>query len=230
MACSHDTLVRDTSADDVICRTCGLVLTEDQLPPEWDVPSGPCMTRHGLEDLLPGGVVRGIAEICSTMHLCDTVTVEALRLAHVSGLQRGLQPSVAACVYLACKNVRLYRTQHEFEVETKVSGKALGRAISRLLRTLKQSPEGGECVNEMLPRIVSRFASRDRGKISTAKIEQCMREIYRNRWQNVHSGRSVSINTVLAKCLLEALHRVSENTVTRETKGVIKTVCGVKTL
>ena len=167
---------------------------------------------------------------CSNMQLCDLVELEALRLAHLSGLGKGLLPSTVACVYLACKNVRLYRTQYEFEVASQVPKRALSRAISRLLRTVPGPIPEGDCVSEMLPRIVSRFAAGYPRKVSTTKMEQYMLEIYRNRWREVHSDRSISINTVLAKCLLEAVRRVGEPIVTKETKGLIKVVCGVKSL
>lgn len=227
MICPHTNLVRDTTADDVICRGCGLVLHDDQIPPEWDQDEGGSPKTAGGD--VPASVVRGIAASCSIMRLCGIIEREACRLAHLVGVKKRHEPTVAACVYLACQNTSLARTQHEFEAALNVPGKALGRAISRIRRSLPE-PHGKGDLRRMFPRIVSAFAMEwTGGPLSPRKLEDRMRAAYDAHWGSMYAARTISLNTALARSLQQGLRALGVQD-TRDTKSLVKRVCGVRTL
>ena len=227
MVCQHSILVRDATVDDVICELCGLVLRDDQIPGEWVAP--PFLTKD--TETLPPSVSRGISTICSEMRLCDAVREEAFRLARCIGMKRRHEPSLAACVYLACKNLRLCRMQHEFEAALNIPRKALGRAISRQLRAgLAGDLSGQDDMDRMLPRIVSTFTRQYPSPICPRKLESVMLATYRDHWGRMCDHRDMSVNSALAKSMLEAVQSIEGDRLHEETKALVKRICGVKTI
>ena len=227
MNCPHSTLVRDATVDDVICELCGLVLQNDQIPGEWVAPTSSMKDT----ETLPPSVSRGISKICSEMRLCDMVREEAFRLARCIQMKRRHEPSLAACVYLACKNLRLCRMQHEFEAALHIPRKALGRAISRQLRAgLAGDLSGQDDMGRMLPRIVSAFTRQYPSQICQRKLESVMLATYRDHWGRMRDHRDISMNSALAKCMFEAVQSIEGDRLHEETKALVKRICGVKTI
>lgn len=222
MKCPHTNLVRDTATDDVICTACGLVLRDDQIP-------GELFVEIPVDDTtLPPSVTRGISAMCSTMQLCNAVREEAFRMAKSTGLTRRHDPSLAACIYIACRNLQFHRTQHEFESALGIPRKALGRAISRQTRSGSMRDVVDD-VPRMLPRFVSTF-TRAHAEICPRALERGMLASYDVRWGKMCEHRQLSLNSAIAKSMLDTLQTIVGDRLSDDMKRDIKRICGVRTI
>src|SRR5207249_945869 len=121
--CSSEHLVRDYTRGELVCDSCGLVISESAIDegPEWaaySVEENDRLARTGA----PRSYVAGF--ICK----------KALEKGLVRG--RSIEAIVAAAVYAACRIDGVPRTLDELQQVTGVRKKTIGKAYGALLRTL----------------------------------------------------------------------------------------------